>query len=650
MSIFKTTASIMLAIGLVAGTSADVADAADVAVKDDGQAKPVAQKQPNLKKPIKVYLLSGQSNMVGMGVVGGNGTNNLDYLVHHEKKFPHLGDGDGGWSKRNDVFYVSATSGHVSKFMSIQGMRKIGPEVQFGYLLGDYHDEMVLVLKIAQGNRSIAFDVMPPSSRVGFSKEGEFYKGWQYDDFVEDAHRVLDNLKKYYPGYQGQGYEVAGFCWWQGHKDAGISQRFYEKHLVNLIKDFRKEFKSPDMKAVVASVAFGGENMSGPYLEILKAQMAVSDDKKYPEFKGNVASVDCRPFFREGGAHYGGNAETYTLVGDGLGRYMIKLLEGEPIAYKPIGSGLRKLKTTKPSGPAPDEKKPIKVYVLMGQSNMVGMGHAGGEQPGTLETVIKTENKFTHLMDKKGNWVVRNDVYYVDLTNTRDAEWLTVGKRRGLGPELQFGHIMGNHHDEVVLVIKAAQGNRSIAFDINPPSSRIGVPKTGTFYPGWQYDVFVANTHKILDNLKEYYPDYKGQGYEISGFCWWQGHKDARLPTAIYEKHLVNLIKDIRKEFDAPKAPFSIATVGFEGKNMPEAHKVTWQAQMNVSDSSKYPEFKGNVATYDIRKFWREAQNSPREEGYHYHRNGETYCLVGDALGRNMVELVTTKNKQEDPE
>ena len=83
---------------------------------------------------------------------------------------------------------------------------------------------------------------------------------------------------------------------------------------------------------------------------------------------------------------------------------------------------------------------------------------------------------------------------------------------------------------------------------------------------------------------------------------------------------------------------------------MPEAHKVTWQAQMNVSDSSKYPEFKGNVATYDIRKFWREAQNSPREEGYHYHRNGETYCLVGDALGRNMVELVTTKNKQEDPE
>jgi len=449
-------------------------------------------KAPDTTKPIKVYLLSGQSNMVGMGAVGGKGENNLEYLVNNKKMFQHLSDGDGGWSKRNDVFYVSATTDHTAKYMSIQDMRRIGPEVQFGYLMGDYHDEMVLVLKIAQGNRSIAFDVMPPSSRVGVSKEGKFYKGWQYDDFVADAHRVLDNLKEYYPDYQGQGYQVAGFCWWQGHKDAGISQRFYEKHLVNLIKDLREEFKSPKMKAVVATVAFGGKKMSGAYLEILKAQMAVSDYTKYPEHRNNIASLDCRPFFRGGGAHYGNNAETYTLVGDGLARYMIQLLDQTPIKYEPLKTSIGKLRVSKPEGPAPDEKKPMKVYVLMGQSNMVGMGHASGEQPGTLETVIKTKHKFTHLMDKDGNWVVRNDVYYVDLTNTRDAEWLTVGKRRGLGPELQFGHVMGDYHDEVVLLIKAAQGNRSICHDINPPSSRIGMPKNGTWYKGWQYDIFVV--------------------------------------------------------------------------------------------------------------------------------------------------------------
>ena len=291
---------------------------ADVAAPDEPApvTKPAGPPPPNLTKPIKVYLLSGQSNMVGFGSVSGNDTKNLEYLVNNDGKFPHLSDGDGGWSKRNDVFYISATSRHLEEYMGVEtaagltrppfrGRGLIGPEVQFGYLLGDYHDEMVLVLKIAQGNRSIGFDVMPPSSRIGVSKEGEFYKGWQYDDFVEDAHRVLDNLKEYYPDYEGQGYEIAGFCWWQGHKDTGISQRFYEKHLVNLIKDLRKEFKAPKMNAVIATVAFGGMGMQGPYLEIAKAQMAVSDPKKYPEFKGNVASVDCRPFYRGGGAHYG---------------------------------------------------------------------------------------------------------------------------------------------------------------------------------------------------------------------------------------------------------------------------------------------------------------------------------------------------------
>jgi len=613
------------------------------------------QPPPNLKKPIKVYLLSGQSNMVGFGKVSGTGTTNLEYLVHNGTKFPHLSDGDGGWSTRNDVFYISATSRHIEEYMGVEtaagltrpafrGRGLIGPEVQFGYLLGDYHDEMVLVLKIAQGNRSIGFDVMPPSSRIGVSKEGKFYKGWQYDDFVADAHRVLSNLKKYYPDYQGQGYEIAGFCWWQGHKDNGISQRFYEKHLVNLIKDLRKEFKAPNMNAVIATVAFGGMGMGGPYLEIAKAQMAVSDPKKYPEFRGNVASVDCRPFYRGGGAHYGGHAETYMLVGDALARAMIKLLKKEPIVYKPLESGAREKVIT--TGPSPDQTKPVKVYILLGQSNMVGMGAIGGGRPGCLETVARTNPKFKHLIDKNGNWVVRNDVHFVDLTNFRVAQPLTVGVPPYydvFGPDLQFGHVLGDYHDELVLVIKAAQGNRSIGFDINPPSSRKGVPKTGTFYPGWQYDIFVGNIRKTLDNLKEYVPQYNGQGYEIAGFCWWQGHKDKGMSQDVYEYHLVNLINDLRKEFDAPKAPFSIATVGFGGENLPSNWHGVLRAQMAVSDGRKYPGFAGNVATCDTRPFWRSIAVSPKDEGHHYNRNAETYLLVGDALARNMIRMKSNK-------
>ncbi|NIP97377.1 MAG: hypothetical protein GWO24_29650, partial [Akkermansiaceae bacterium] len=61
-----------------------------------------------------------------------------------------------------------------------------------------------------------------------------------------------------------------------------------------------------------------------------EAQMAVGDPEQHPEFAGNVASVDTRPFWRSRGEsptntgyHYNHNAETYVLTGDALGRAMV---------------------------------------------------------------------------------------------------------------------------------------------------------------------------------------------------------------------------------------------------------------------------------------------------------------------------------------
>jgi len=73
---------------------------------------------------------------------------------------------------------------------------------------------------------------------------------------------------------------------------------------------------------------------SSRYLQILEARMAVSGEQnKYPEFAGNVLAVDTRGFWRSveespscQGYHYNGNAETYMLVGDALGRGMVKLM------------------------------------------------------------------------------------------------------------------------------------------------------------------------------------------------------------------------------------------------------------------------------------------------------------------------------------
>jgi hypothetical protein len=286
------------------------------------------------------------------------------------------------------------------------------------------------------------------------------------------------------------------------------------------------------------------------------------------------------------------------------------------------------------------ETKPLKVYILSGQSNMVGFGAIRGEKPGTLEALVKS-GKYTHLADENGNWKERDDVYFVDITNRRIASWLKVGVMgRNIGPEAQFGFLLGDHHEEPVLIIKAAQGNRSISFDVMPPSSRIGMKKEGKFYNGWQYDAFVADIHKILDNLKDYYPDYAGQGYEIAGFCWWQGHKDAGISRRYYERHLVNLINDLREEFKVPNAKFVVATVGFDGRHMSKKYREIHKAQMAVSDADEYPEFAGNVASVDTRDYWRSGADSVTGHGHHYNGNAETYVLVGDSLGKAMIELL----------
>ena len=66
-------------------------------------------------------------------------------------------------------------------------------------------------------------------------------------------------------------------------------------------------------------------------------------------------------------------------------------------------------------------------------------------------------------------------------------------------------------------------------------------------------------------------------------------------------------------------------------------------AQLAVSgDQGKYPEFKGNVLTVETRDFWREPEVSPRSQDFHYNQNAETYMLVGEALGKGMLRLLTS--------
>ena len=319
-----------------------------------------------------------------------------------------------------------------------------------------------------------------------------------------------------------------------------------------------------------------------------------------------------------------------------------------------------------PGTAQPDRTKPVQVYILSGQSNMVGMGNISGDSPGTLETIVKQENKFPNLVDDHGAWTVRNDVTYKGVVTAVGQGPLTPGLQGStIGPEMAFGHVMGYFHDEPVLIIKTSQGNRSIGWDFLPPGSASYVDgeytyagygdspsrwRTGTtpepvnWYAGKQYDDCFNAAHEVLDNFNSLYPQYAAQGYEIAGFGWWQGHKDQYDASHAdrYELNLSNLIKALRTEFNAPLAPFVVATIGFNGEpyDPDSAYGKIHAAQMAVSDPAKHPEFAGNVMTMDTLDYWRPVAESPVNQGHHYNRNAETYMLVGDAMGRGMVRLL----------
>ncbi len=289
------------------------------------------------------------------------------------------------------------------------------------------------------------------------------------------------------------------------------------------------------------------------------------------------------------------------------------------------------------------QPKPVKVFILAGQSNMQGQGFVqadpkrnGGK--GSLEFLVKdpaSAARYKHLVDKNGKWIAREDVWLWYLGKKGPLTVGFAGKDNMIGPELSFGHIVGDAYDEQVLLIKLAWGGKSLGKDFRPPSSGGEV--------GAYYKELLKHTKDVLANLKAEFPAYKGQGYEIVGFGWHQGWND-RVNQSFndeYEKNLANFIRDIRKDLGVKNLPFVIAETGMTGPD--EKHPRALSLMKAQAAVAKMPEFKGNVAFVGTKSFWRPKEVSPSGQGFHWNSNAETYYLIGNAMGEAMLDLCGTK-------
>jgi len=293
--------------------------------------------------------------------------------------------------------------------------------------------------------------------------------------------------------------------------------------------------------------------------------------------------------------------------------------------------------------PLPAADKPVKVFILAGQSNMEGHGFIKAdpkrnEGKGSLEYLTKdkgTADKYKHLLGKDGNWVVSDDVWihYLDRKGK-----LTVGygaKEDRIGPELGFGHVIGEANEEPILLIKLAWGGKSLAKDFRPPSSGGEV--------GPYYKEIVQRTKAVLGDLKKEFPEFGDRVYELAGFGWHQGWND-RVNQAFndeYEKNMANFIRDIGKDLGVKNLPFVIAETGMSGEE--EKHPRALSIMKAQAAVTEYEEFKGNVAFVGTKVFWREKEVSPSGQAYHWNTNAETYYLIGEAMGHAMKKLCLAK-------
>ncbi len=335
----------------------------------------------DLTKKVKVFILLGQSNMVGLGkITGGEGS--LEHAVREKKEYPYLLDASGEWAERKDARYARVMSGRGggmqqfnNEWMTVKTCKTIGPEFGIAKYVADAVEEPVLILKSCIGNRSLGWDLLPPGSgryefvlkdKAGVAKtmvyagykdrpdswemdaaQGlkteppqwldkktgkpiEWYAGKQWDDDIAHAKAVLSDLGKFYPG--AKECEVAGFFFWQGEKDAGNAGHAarYKQNLARFIQQVRKEFNAPGAKFVLATMGESKKGSEGNGGQILEAQLAVDGAAgKYPEFKGNVSTIYTNPMAQggSGNAHYGGKAEVYMDVGEAMGKAMVALLQ-----------------------------------------------------------------------------------------------------------------------------------------------------------------------------------------------------------------------------------------------------------------------------------------------------------------------------------
>lgn len=299
-----------------------------------------------------------------------------------------------------------------------------------------------------------------------------------------------------------------------------------------------------------------------------------------------------------------------------------------------------------PVSTARAQSGPLRVFILAGQSNMEG--HAKVETFDYIGDDPATAGLLRQMRDAAGKPTVCAGAWISYLTGSGDNQGEGFGRLTAgygarqqpdqdggkIGPEFTFGLTMDAAFEEPVLLIKTAWGGKSLHTDFRSPSAGPYVfselqlenlQKQGRDIQAIQaekaketgryYRLMIQHVQHVLADIRRVCPAFdEQQGFELSGFVWFQGWNDLvdsgvypdRHQTggyAAYSDALAHFIRDVRRDLKAPQMPFVIGVLGVGGA---QANPQTLEFRRAMAAPAALPEFRGNVIAVETAPFWSE--------------------------------------------
>ncbi|MCP4745942.1 MAG: sialate O-acetylesterase [Desulfobacteraceae bacterium] len=194
---------------------------------------------------------------------------------------------------------------------------------------------------------------------------------------------------------------------------------------------------------------------------------------------------------------------------------------------------------------------------------IAAMGVAKIDGDGLLNENLLTERSDVTVLQHTAE-LTGNTLSFSELYGLLTAKFGSKPDR--YGPELVFGHYIGDMLAEDVLLLKVVRGGSNLRVDWKTPCSIANTGNQLTAGELAQESIYDALVQRALDIqkpevLETYFPQYAGKQIQIAGFVWFQGWNDGGNDINIenYETNLTCLINDLRSDLNLADLPVVIA-------------------------------------------------------------------------------------------